>query len=137
MQLDLLNITPSGTPETDKCLILSILDYVLKVCKVAIKTSILVKQKHKARLYAQKYKDISHIIKYLISLHVPCFIELDEMTATYICGEVYVYIEETDDIVVRLQPQDADFRTIVTLSKVEQLLDELYNEVTEHFFKTN
>ena len=59
------------------------------------------------------------------------------MTSTYICEEVYVYIEETDDIVVRLQPHDADFRTIVTLSKVEQLLDELYNEVTEHFFKTN
>ena len=117
-----------GTTDTDKSLLITILSFVLRVYKMAIKNYVDIKAGNKMREYFRKIIHVKQIIKYLTTKTETLSVEVNEDDTLYTYGKLPFLIYQ-DNVSAKWQ-DDNLYITIFDFDKIGDLLDEIQKDQT-------
>ena len=117
-----------GTTDTDKSMLITILSFVLRVYKVAIKNYVDIKAGNKLREYLRKIIHVKQMIKHLATKTETFSVEVTEDDTVYTYGKLSFLIYQ-DNVLAKWQ-DDNLYITIFDFDKIGDLLDEIQKDQT-------
>ena len=117
-----------GTTDTDKSMLITILSFVLRVYKVAIKNYVDIKAGNKMREYLRKIIHVKQMIKYFTTKTETFSVEVTEDDTVYTYGKLSFLIYQ-DNVLAKWQ-DDNLYITIFDFDKIGDLLDEIQKDQT-------
>ena len=117
-----------GTTDTDKSMLITILSFVLRVYKVAIKNYVDIKAGNKMREYLRKIIHVKQMIKHLTTKTETFSVEVTEDDTVYTYGKLSFLIYQ-DNVLAKWQ-DDNLYITIFDFDKIGDLLDEIQKDQT-------
>ena len=115
-----------GTTNTDKSMLITILSFVLRVYKMAMKNYFDIKAGNKMREYLRKIIHVKQIIKYLTTETEILGVEVNEDNTVYTYGKLSFLIDQ-DNVSAKWQ-DDNLYITIFDFHKIDDLLDEIQKD---------